>query len=81
MNKHKLKVLSVYKIHWIYCTLIMMDTDSIVFRKNGSNKIYYLDTKNNLLLQAYQKVNNKWFKFYDYNTSYGLRREENELNS
>lgn len=81
MNEHKLKILSINKIHWIYCTLIMMDTDSIVFRKNDSNKIYYLDLKNNLLLQAYQKVDNKWYKFYDHNTTYGLRRKEDELNS
>ena len=72
MNNYKLKVLSVYKIHWIYCNFIMMDTNSIVFTKCDSTKTYYLDRKNNLLLQAYQKVNNKWIKYYDYNTTYGL---------
>ena len=68
MSNYKIKVLSVYKIHWIYCNFVEFSTDGIVFKKEGDSKTYYLDTSNNLILQAYQKINNKWIKYYDYNT-------------
>ncbi len=73
MNDYKIKVLSLNKIHWIYCNWFELSTDGIIFKKEGDSKVYYLDGKNNLLLEVYENINNKWFKYYDYNTSYGIR--------
>ena len=72
--KYQLKILSVYKIHYIYCDFVEFSTDGIVFKKD--NKMYYLDGKDNLLLKAYENLNNKWIQFYDYNTSYGMINKE-----
>ena len=74
MNRYKLKILSVYKTHYIYCDFVEFSTDGIVFKKD--NKMYYLDGKDNLLLKAYENLNNKWIQFYDYNTSYGMINKE-----
>ena len=74
--KYKLKILSVYKIHYVYCDFVEFSTDGIVFKKD--NKMYYLDGKDNLLLKAYENLNNKWVQFYDYNTSYGMINKEDK---
>lgn len=62
--KYKLKILSVYKIHYIYCEDVKIFPDIILFKKD--NKMYLLDGKDNLLLEAYKKLNNKWIQFYNY---------------
>lgn len=72
--KYKLKILSVYKMHYVYCDFVEFSTDGIVFKKD--NKMYYLDGKDNLVLKAYENLNNKWVQFYDYNTSYGMINKE-----
>ena len=72
MNKYKLKILSVYKIHWIKCSFVDFSTDGIIFKKYGKSKIYYLDGHNNFVLQAYEKLNDKWIKYYDWRTTYGI---------
>jgi hypothetical protein len=74
--KYKLKILSVYKMHYVYCDFVEFSTDGIVFKKD--NKMYYLDGKDNLLLKAYENLNNKWVQFYDYNTSYGMINKEDK---
>lgn len=74
MYKYKLKILSVYKMHYVYCDFVEFSTDGIVFKKD--NKMYYLDGKDNLVLKAYENLNNKWVQFYDYNTSYGMINKE-----
>lgn len=74
--KYKLKILSVYKMHYVYCDFVEFSTDGIIFKKD--NKMYYLDGKDNLVLKAYENLNNKWVQFYDYNTSYGMINKEDK---
>ncbi|MBR2557481.1 MAG: hypothetical protein IKE95_03780 [Methanobrevibacter sp.] len=71
MNKYKLKILSVYKMIWIYCNFFDFSTDGIVFKKEGDNTLYFIDGKYNKVLYAYEKIGDKWIKFYDWNTTYG----------
>lgn len=78
MNQYKIKVLSLNKIHWIYCNYVSFSTDGIAFKKEGDPKVYYLRGSFNIVLQAYQRMNDKWIKYYDFDTSYGMITKKEE---